>query len=339
MSDEPENLPAPVEGVEVEEDDGGGPIKSFLEHLEDLRWTLIRCVIAIGLGVITCLSAGNFIIRLLTIPLETAQKAKTSKESKVIVTLGTNILARFPAKDFVLTQDVTNRDVVYRMTPLQLGSNSVLVLVADTNPPPSMLYQMPMMLKTYSPGGGFTVAVQLAIFGGLTVSAPFVLFFLGQFILPAMHVHEKKFLYRVAGFASVLFFAGIAFCYFVMLPITLSTTAAFSNWLGFGADEWRADEFISFCCWFLLGMGISFQLPMVLLTLVKIGLLDVAGLSKYRSYFYVGILIVAGFVTPDGNPVTMLLMAAPLMVLYEMTVVIAWFWARNERKLPAGSEV
>lgn len=330
MSDEPENLPAPVEVAEVYEDEGGGPIKSFLEHLEDLRWTLIRCAIAIALGIITCLSAGNFIIRLLTIPLERAQMAKTSSESKVIISIGTNILARLPAKEFPLTLNVTNRDVVYRLTPVEIGTNSVLALVADTNPPPSMLYNMPMMLKTYSPGGGFTIAVQLAIFGGLTISAPFVLLFLGQFILPAMHIHEKRFLYRVSGFASILFFAGIAFCYFVMLPITLSTTAAFSNWLGFGADEWRADEFISFCCWFLLGMGISFQLPLVLLTLVKIGLLDVAGLSRYRSYFYVGILIIAGFVTPDGNPVTMLIMAAPLMVLYEMTVVIAWFWARQK---------
>lgn len=333
MSDESENLPAHQDdGSHYGDEEAGGPVKSFLEHLEDLRWTLIRCAIAIALGVITCLSAGNFIIRLLTIPLERAQMAKTSVEPKVIVTIGTNILARLPAREFPATMLSTNRDTVFRVRPMQVESNMVMALVADTNPPPSVLYDMPMMLKTYSPGGGFTIAMQLAIFGGLTISAPFVLFFLGQFVLPAMHVHEKKFLYRVAGFASVLFFAGIAFCYFVMLPITLSTTAAFSNWLGFGADEWRADEFISFCCWFLLGMGLSFQLPLVLLTLVKVGLLDVASLSKYRAYFYVGILIVAGFVTPDGNPLTMLLMAAPLMVLYEMTVVIAWFWARQDRK-------
>lgn len=338
MSDESDHLPVMADGDPTDEE-GGGPVKSFLEHLEDLRWTLIRCAIAIFLGVITCLSAGNFIIRVLTIPLERAQKARISKEPKVIVTIGTNLLARLPAKQFMLGSSPVTNDVVYRVMPAQIGDNSVLALVADTNPPPSVLYDMPMTLKTYSPGGGFTIAVQLAIFGGLTISAPFVLFFLGQFILPAMHVHEKKFLYRVAGAGSLLFFAGIAFCYFVMLPITLSTTAAFSNWLGFGADEWRADEFISFCCWFLLGMGLSFQLPLVLLSMVKIGLLDVAALSKYRAYFYVGILIVAGFVTPDGNPLTMLLMAAPLMFLYEVTVVIAWFWARQEKKDPAITEV
>lgn len=330
MAEEQDHLPATVGAYEPEEE-GGGPVKSFLEHLEDLRWTLIRCAIAIALGVITCLSAGNFLIRVLTLPLEKAQRARISKEPKITVTFGTNLLGRLPARQFPIEGNGGTNDAVYRILPLNIGTNTVLSLVADTNPPPSALFDMPMTLKTYSPGGGFTIAVQLAIFGGLTISAPFVLFFLGQFILPALHVHEKRFLYRVAGFGSLLFFSGIAFCYYILLPITLSTTAAFSNWLGFGADEWRADEFISFCCWFLLGMGLSFQLPLVLLSLVKIGLLDFHGLGKYRAYFYVAILIVAGFVTPDGNPMTMMLMAAPLMVLYEITVVIAWFWARQER--------
>lgn len=209
MSDESDHLPVLADGDPTDEE-VGGPVKSFLEHLEDLRWTLIRCAIAIFLGVITCLSAGNFIIRILTIPLERAQKARISNEPKVIVTIGTNLLARLPAKQFMLGSTPVTNDVVYRVMPTQIGDNSVLALVADTNPPPSVLYDMPMTLKTYSPGGGFTIAVQLAIFGGLTISAPFVLFFLGQFILPAMHVHEKKFLYRVAGAGSFLFFAGIA---------------------------------------------------------------------------------------------------------------------------------
>lgn len=321
-----------------DEEEAGGPVKTFLEHLEDLRWTLIRCAIAIALGVVTCLSAGNFIIKVLTYPLEKAQRAKTSKENKVVVSIGTNILARLPLKEFPVALPPgypTNADVALKIGPALSGTNQVLALTVDTNPPASALYNMPMLLKTYSPAGGFTIAVQLAIFGGLTVSAPFVLYFLGQFILPALHVHEKKFLFRAAGFASLLFFAGIAFCYFVLLPVALSTTAAFSNWLGFAADEWRADEFISFTCWFLLGMGLSFELPLVLLTLVKVGLLDVAGLAKYRAYFYVAILIISGFVTPDGNPVTMLLMAAPLMALYELSMVIAWFWARGDRKKDA----
>ncbi len=335
MSDDSENPPV-VHGTtdhhDAYEDEGGGPVKTFLEHLEDLRWTLIRCAIAILLGIITCLSAGNFIIKLLVLPLQRAQRAWTTTEQTVVISLGTNVWSRLPLRVFPIETGITNREIKLRLTPIPFGTNHVMALVPDSHPPESSDYAMTIDLKTYSPGGGFTIAIQLAIFGGLTVSAPFVLFFLGQFILPALHFHEKKFLFRLTAFGSILFFGGVAFCYFVMLPVTLSTTASFSNWLGFGADEWRADEFISFCCWFLLGMGVSFQLPMVLLTLVKVGLMDVAALAKYRAYFYVGILIVAGFVTPDGNPFTMLLMAAPLGVLYELTVLIAWFWERSAPK-------
>jgi sec-independent protein translocase protein TatC len=84
-------------------------------------------------------------------------------------------------------------------------------------------------------------------------------------------------------------------------------------------------------CWFLLGMGISFELPLVLLTLVKIGLLDATKLSKFRMYWVVGGLVLAGFITPDGNPLTMVIMFLPLHFLYEVSVVVAWWWARKER--------
>lgn len=328
MADETEVLPPEPEH---DEEEGGGPVKSFLEHLEDLRWTLVKCAIAIAVGIIICLSASSYIIAIIKWPLKQAELARVTRDPRVILMLGTNVLSRLPASQFPVEGMSTNADTVFKLSPALIGTNWVLSAVQDASPPPDATYGMNVGLKTYSPAGGFTIAIQIMLFGGFTVSAPFVLFFIGQFVLPAMHVHEKRFLYRVAAFATVLFFAGLAFCYFVMLPITLSTTVAFSNWLGFSADEWRADEFISFTCWFLLGMGLAFQLPLVLLTLVKIGLLDSPRLRRFRSYFYVGILIVAGFVTPDGNPFTMLLMAAPLMGLYELTVLIAWWGERKDR--------
>jgi sec-independent protein translocase protein TatC len=178
----------------------------------------------------------------------------------------------------------------------------------------------------------FSIVMQIAIFGGLTVSAPPVLFFLAQFILPALHRHERKFIFKVAGWSTFLFLAGVAFCYLVMLVICIGTTVSFTKWLGFGADMWRASEYISFVCWFLVGMGVAFQLPLVILTAVKLGFLDVAKLSKFRAYWVIVGLIIAGFITPDGNPFNMLLLFLPLEILYEISVVIAWFWERAERK-------
>ena len=330
MSDELEVLPPEP----ASEEEGGGPVKSFLEHLEDLRWTLIKCAAAILIGIIVCLSASDFIIGILSWPLRKAEALRTSDEPQIALTLGTNVLAKFGANEFPMFRPegaVTNKDIFLKFAPVTLGTNTVLALVPDSNPPKAATAGMQVALSVLSPGEAFTVAIQIAIYGGFTLSAPFVIFFLGQFILPALHIHEKRFLYKVSGFASGLFMAGVAFCYFVMMIITLSTTVGFANWLGFRSDTWRASEYISFMCWFLLGMGISFELPLVLLTLVKIGILDAAKLSKFRMYWVVAGLTLAGFITPDGNPLTMVLMFLPLHLLYEISVIIAWWWERQER--------
>ncbi len=331
MAEDLEVLPPERVNAEHDEEEGGGPVKSFLEHLEDLRWTLLKCAIALALGVIGSLSASPYLVRFLTWPLELAQRMRTTDQSRVVLILGTNVFAKMPAADFPIAGLVTNQDAFFRIAPITVGTNQFLGLVPDPNPPRAATYGMSVDLKALGPAEPFGVAIRVGLYGGFALSAPFVLFFLGQFILPALHVHEKRFVYRVAGFGTLLFFLGVAFCYLVMMVVTLSTTVSFSNWLGFTADEWRATEYISFTAWFLIGMGVAFQLPLVLLTLVKVGILDAERLSGLRMYWVVAGLILAGFVTPDGNPLTMLLMFLPLHALYELSVLIAKWWERKEK--------
>jgi sec-independent protein translocase protein TatC len=154
-----------------------------------------------------------------------------------------------------------------------------------------------------------------------------------------MKVREKKWLYQSVGFGSVLFMLGVLFCYFVIMQVALIATVGFSQWMGFGADEWRAEDYISFVCKFMLGMGASFQLPLILLTLVKIGLLDYPKLTKFRSYWVVINLVISAFITPSGDPFTMCVMALPLQVLYELSVFIAWIWYRRDQRAQAEVDV
>jgi Tat protein translocase TatC len=311
---------------------GGGPVKTFLEHLEDLRWTLIKCAVAVFLGFILCLSGSNVVIQFLKWPLTMAQSIRHSTGGRVVYMLGTNVLTRMKSQDSGIPGVATNRDTVFRLAPRQIGTNFVLAIQEEINPPAIATLSFDVALKTLGPVTAFSVMMQIAMFGGITVSIPFVLFFLAQFILPALHHHEKSLVYKVSGWATFLFLLGVAFCYFVLLVICLSTTVSFSNWLGFAADEWKADEYISFVCWFMLGMGIAFQLPLVLLTLVKVGILDAAKLSRFRSYWVVAGLVIAAFITPDGNPLNMLLLFLPLHMLYEISLVVAWWWARKAAK-------
>lgn len=149
-------------------------------------------------------------------------------------------------------------------------------------------------------------------------------------MLPALRVNEKKWLFKLSGFGTGLFFIGVAFCYLVIMEVALWASVGFANMLGFGADEWQAEEYISFVCKFLVGMGLAFQMPVVLLFLVKIGLIDYKKLIDWRMYAVIFNLVAAALITPTGDPFTLLLVAIPLQFLYELSVLIAWYWYKKE---------
>lgn len=321
---------------EEDEEEGGGPVKPFLDHLEDLRWTLIKVVVSVLLGMLVCLVAGNRLVAFLTWPLVHAQRMLPAAQQRVPLLLGTNEVGRVQVGSVRLPPTVdSNHVTALELVPAPLGDRWVLALSVQTNrlatqPAPNLV-----VLKNYGPISAFMVALKIALYGGLVVSAPFVIFFIGQFVLPALKMKEKKFLYRVAGLGSVLFIAGVAFCYLVIVQVALMASVQFSQWMGFGADEWRAEDYISFVCKFMLGMGLSFQLPLVILTLVKMGLVDHQTLADYRSYFIVGNLTLSAVITPSGDPLTMVLMALPIQVLYEASLLVARRWARQDREREA----
>jgi sec-independent protein translocase protein TatC len=105
----------------------------------------------------------------------------------------------------------------------------------------------------------------------------------------------------------------------------------YSEWMGFQAEMWRAEEYVIFVSKFLLGMGLGFEMPVVLLVLVKIGVLTYRQLASFRRYMIV-INLVLGAILTTPEVITQLLMAIPLQLLYEVSVWIAWYWERQEKK-------
>ncbi len=329
--------PSQEGGLHPEENEkkGGGPVKTFLEHLEDLRWTLLKCLAAVVLSMVFCLAASNFLVSFLTWPLDIAQ-AKQAESKDLSIYLGEKRLMILP--ESVATNEfpeIQSAESAHRaiLRLRKVDTNRFLAIELETveqnDSEPGIGTPM---LKNYSPIGPFKVAIQLMLYGGLVVASPFVIFFLGQFILPALHIHEKRFLYQTAGFGVVLFIFGVALCYFILMQIALKATVQFSQWMGFGSDEWRAASYISFVCKLMLAMGLSFQLPVVLLTMVKVGLLNYAKLVRFRPYWLIINLAVCAVLTPTGDPVTMILMAVPLQCLYELSVFISRFWEKREKE-------
>jgi sec-independent protein translocase protein TatC len=311
----------------------GGPVKSFLEHLEDFRWMLIKSIVALFLGMLVCLFAANYVVEIIKWPLKHAPIGYSGTNQIAVVSFGTNHLGNFP-----LTPEEqqslnlgTNRFVAVTVEPLTLGTNQVLGWRVNDDPRATDEAQrMKIELINLSPAGGFIVAFQVALYGGMVLASPFIFYFIASFVFPALKIRERRYVYRGLAIGVGLFLTGVAFCYFALMPLALAAAQMYSHWLGLGAMEWRAEDYISFVCKFLLGMGLGFELPVVILTLVKIGVLDYAMLSKARRYMIV-INLILGAVLTTPEPITQLVMFVPLQVLYEFTVWVAWYWDQPDR--------
>jgi sec-independent protein translocase protein TatC len=284
-----------------------------------------------------CLVAGNYVVGVLTWPLAQAKVRYSNTNQIAIVNFGTNHLGNFqlPEQQQKIWNLGTNRFEVVQITPVMIGTNQVLGwnVVEDPDAVASA-QKLHIDLVNLSPAGGFFVAFQVAFYGGMGLAAPIIFYFILSFVFPALKMKEQKYIRRGLFFGVGLFLIGVSFCYFILMPVALAASQMYSNWLGFGAMQWRAEDYISFVCRFMLGMGIGFELPVVLLTLVKIGILSYATLRAMWKYMIVIVLILGALLTTP-EVITQLLMAIPLYMLYEVTVWIAWYWDRQEKKRAA----
>jgi sec-independent protein translocase protein TatC len=326
MADEPE-------AEHLDEDEEGGPVKSFLDHLEDLRWVLIKSIVALGLAMLVCLLAGNYVVEIIKRPLSKARIHYPGTNQVVTVRLFTNQVAtyRLSSEQEQALDLGTNRFVAVQIEPATIGTNRVLTWRVNPDPHAAETAErLHIELINLNPAGGFVVAFQVAMYGGLVLAGPFIFYFVVSFVFPALKILERKYVYRGLFWGGGLFITGVVFCYFILMPIALSASQLYSQWLGFGAYQWKAEDYISFVCKFMLGMGIGFELPVVLLTLVKIGVLSYSTLRKMWRYMII-ITLVLGAVLTTPEVITQVAMAGPLYLLYEISVWMAWYWEHPDR--------
>jgi sec-independent protein translocase protein TatC len=319
-----------------EDEEGGGPVKSFLEHLEDLRWMLIKSGAALLVAMIICLYGTSQIISILKRPLAQAALIQPGNEQKVLIRFGTNNLTTLhsPTNNFNGLDLGTNWFVVAQLEPVETGSNTLLSIRIDKKPSEEAAASTATELVYLDPAQPFLSSLHMALYAGVLLAAPFIFYFLAEFILPALKVREKKYVLRACGVGVGLFLAGVCLCYFFVLARALRFAELFALWVGVKVPEWRAETYLSFVTKFMLGMGLGFELPVVLLALVKIGILDYQRLKSMRRYMIVINLIVGALLTTP-EVFTQVVMAIVLQILYEISVIIAWYWERQEKKREA----
>ncbi len=185
-----------------------------------------------------------------------------------------------------------------------------------------------MSLQNLRPFGLVFLYFQVAFVGGVIVSLPNIFFQFWKFISPALRDTEKKYLAKFVVISSSSFFCGIAFAYYVMLPMTLQFAVQF------GAqtiikNQFAIDEYIEIIISIMLACGVVFELPMISFVLSKIGILTAVFMRKYRRHAIVIIMILAAILSPGTDPVSQIILAVPLLVLYEISIFVSKYSAKK----------
>ncbi|KUO51446.1 MAG: hypothetical protein APF76_13850 [Desulfitibacter sp. BRH_c19] len=166
----------------------------------------------------------------------------------------------------------------------------------------------------------FLTKIKISLLSGVMITIPFTAWQLWSFILPALYAHEKKYVYIITPMSAILFTAGVVFGYYVVLPLALIF------FIGQGANlvpMLSFARYVSFVLGFLIPFGLVFQLPLAVVFLVKIGVTDYKFFVAKRKYAVLIIFVISALLTP-ADVVSQLLMAGPVMLLYEISILISW---------------
>ena len=190
-------------------------------------------------------------------------------------------------------------------------------------------------LLTFGVTEPFMTTFTVAAYGAIILSLPIILFQLYAFVLPAFSEHERKVMTPLLLMVPLLFIAGVVFAYFVVMPTATKFLLNFNN------DQFnvqvRARDYYSFFSTTLLAVGIIFQVPVGILAVTRLGIITPNQLSRNRRYAYLIIAVIAAAL-PGVDPVTMLIEMLPLVVLYELSIVLARLFGRPESgRLPEPS--
>lgn len=180
-------------------------------------------------------------------------------------------------------------------------------------------------LKLYflSPTEPFFTAFKISFLAGFIIMSPFIFYQVWKFIEPALYEHEKKLALPFVLFTTVFFAIGVLFCFFAVLPVAIGFFINFGN-IQLGAEAiFSVKEYISFVLRMLFAFGVTFELPVVLSLLARLGLVTPQFLLKARPYFIVIAFVLAAIITPTPDVFSQLMLAVPMVGFYEISILMA----------------
>jgi len=337
------------------EEDLGGQM-SFLEHLDELRTRLIRSIVFVFLAAMLCWFVSDRIYNFLARPVQRAlaeaqvrrvgiaglngQTAvvplnslgpnervrfvfpETKSLGSVVIPAGASVMAR-------LDKDSQGNPGLFTDEPLTAGNAVVpkdVRLPVDLNARADVLPDINDKLVVTTALEPFALYVKVSLYTALALSVPFLLWQIWAFISPGLYPHERRYVTPFIAFSSIGFIAGATTAYKFIFP------PAARYLLGLGQDFrllLKADDYFDFIILLMLGMGIVFQMPAITYVLARIGLITAGWMLRVWRAAVIVILIAAAVLSPTNDVPNMLLFAAPMFVLYAVSILVAWIFGRQ----------
>src|SRR5687768_3960724 len=182
---------------------------------------------------------------------------------------------------------------------------------------------------TTGPSEALVLYMKMAFFVGIFLAAPYLLYQVWAFVAPGLYAHEKTYAIPFIVMGSLFFLGGAAFGHYILFPTT------FGFLIQFGGEDMqflpKVDEYYSFYSWFLLGLGLVFQLPVVIFVLARIGLVTPALLIAHFKYAVLASFVIAAVITPTPDVMAQTMLAVPMLGLYLLGIAVAWVFGRPRR--------
>lgn len=270
----------------------------FLDHLEELRWRILKALGALTVGAVLCFAFSDSIMQILTRPYEEAVFSLESQQSAGAVR------------------------AVEQLVRQWLGLSDA---APQPDAPPADLPPT-RRLQALRPMTYFFISLQIAFVGGLLLALPVVFYQTWRFVAPGLLQREKQLMVPIISLSVFCFAVGALIAYSIVLPLGLRFFLSLEP--PDMTSQWAADEYIGFVLRLIAGFGIVFEMPVLSLFLAKVGVLTAARMRHIRRYAIIGIFVLGAIFTPP-DPVSQILMALPLLLLYEISI---WVCKIVERK-------
>jgi len=329
---------------------------SFLDHLDELRSRLIRSITFVFVIFLGCWFVSNYIYNFLARPVQHALAEAQRRElplggvtgheqiqalsdlkegdvlrytfsestkmgASVVIPPGTSVLAQ-------VAKDSNGNTGLFMNEPLIAGNAVVpkgVRLPIDFSARPSGSVGLDEKLIVNTMIESFSLYIKVSLYTAICIAIPFLLWQIWAFVSPGLYPHERGYVLPFILLSTISFFIGSVFAYYVIFP------PAAKYLLGLGKDFrlfLKADDYFDFIILVMLGMGIVFQMPAITYVLARIGLVTAKYLIRIWRTSLIVILIAAAILSPTNDVPNMLLFAAPMLVLYVVSIFVAWVSAK-----------